>query len=475
MSKFAVDHLSPLAARRRLDEVDLEEKSRLTEGLALIALIDARGDYLEAGYSSMQRYCMGHMQMSEEQAQRRIRAARLGRAFPGVFEHLADGRLTLSNACELAPVLTKDNADKLLDEVAHQSKLQVRRIVIEAARANSHAVYVPAPAAESVAESAGVPAPPAAPSLADLCGVPAHDTPLTETAPARVNRQVRGRVFDTEEGARGLRVVLTDEEFAHFKQAQDLLAHVVRNGDPAVVVARALAHFAAHLHKRRFGAKPGTSQLKRVPRGRSIPAPLRSFVAARDEYCCAFASGDGHRCGETRGLQFDHVTPVALGGETTADDLRLLCSRHNRHEAAKRLGVERVEGGRERNERARAQQKGAKKREAEREVAREGGAGTDGEAGTAADATDTAEPGANIAALALARAESDADVIAALRRLGCNLEQASLGAKRTVALADGPVEQRILTAIKLRGQGLGRKDGFRQLDAAISAPSEQFV
>ena len=89
MRQFAVDHLSPLAARRRLDEVDLEEKSRLAEGLALIALIDERGDYLEAGYSCMQRYCIEHMHMSEEQAQRRIRVARLGRAFP-IVHRFAD-------------------------------------------------------------------------------------------------------------------------------------------------------------------------------------------------------------------------------------------------------------------------------------------------------------------------------------------------------------------------------------------------
>ena len=82
MSRFAVDHLSPLAARRRLDEVDLEEKSRLAEGLALIALMDARRDYLEAGHSCMQRYRMDHLHMSEEQALRRIRVARLGRQFP---------------------------------------------------------------------------------------------------------------------------------------------------------------------------------------------------------------------------------------------------------------------------------------------------------------------------------------------------------------------------------------------------------
>ncbi|MCC6650110.1 MAG: hypothetical protein IT348_03055, partial [Candidatus Eisenbacteria bacterium] len=273
MSRFAVDHLSPLAARRRLDEVDLEEKSRLAEALALIALMDARGDYLEAGYSCMQRYCMEHMHMSEEQAQRRIRVARLGRAIPLLFERIADGRLTLSNACELAPVLTKENAERLLDATTHQPKWQVRRIVFESSR-----VQPVAPALTPVAECEEQSD--CAPASSEVA--PTHDTPLTETALARVNRQVRGRVFGTADGARGISVVLTDEEFAAFQQAQDLLAHVVRNGDPAVIVARALAHFATHLHKRRFGAKVGTGGQKPVPRGRNIPAALRHQVAERD-------------------------------------------------------------------------------------------------------------------------------------------------------------------------------------------------
>ena len=104
MSRFAVDHLSPLAARRRLEEVDLEEKSRLAEGLALIALIDSRGDYLEAGYSCMQRYCIEHLRMSEAKTLRRLQAARLGRKFPQVFERISDGRLSVSNACDIAEI-----------------------------------------------------------------------------------------------------------------------------------------------------------------------------------------------------------------------------------------------------------------------------------------------------------------------------------------------------------------------------------
>ncbi|MBI5169640.1 MAG: hypothetical protein HZA61_09145, partial [Candidatus Eisenbacteria bacterium] len=254
MSRFAIDHLSPLAARRRLEEVDLEEKSRLAEGLALIALIDSRGDYLEAGYSCMQRYCIEHLRMSEAKTLRRLQAARLGRKFPEVLERISDGRLSVSNACEIAPVLTEENAATLLDAVTHQPKLEVRRIVLAAKRPATSPQSSPTEAREREASAESNDAPAADVSLSELCGVASPDTGLTEHAPAHVNRQVRGRVIVTQQGERGLQLVLTDEEFAAFKRAQDLLAHVVRNGDPAVVVARALAHYATHLEKRRFGA-----------------------------------------------------------------------------------------------------------------------------------------------------------------------------------------------------------------------------
>jgi hypothetical protein len=127
-----------------------------------------------------------------------------------------------------------------------------------------------------------------------------------------------------------------------------------------------------------------------------------------------------------------------------------------------------VAGRREVNERARAQQKVAKKREVEREAAREEQA--NGNAETEAQVNAQAPAAAVETAAAAARRESDADVIAALRGLGCPLEQARLGAERTSALADGPIEERIKAAIKLRGQGLGRKEDFRPRDPFSGSP-----
>ena len=78
MHRYSRLHLSPADALRRLDTVDLEEKARLAEGLALIAVVDHRRDYLAAGYGSMHQYCTERLRMSPDQALRRIQVARAG-------------------------------------------------------------------------------------------------------------------------------------------------------------------------------------------------------------------------------------------------------------------------------------------------------------------------------------------------------------------------------------------------------------
>ena len=103
MHRYSRMHLSPEVALRTLDAIDLEEKSRIAEGIALIAVIDHRRDYLAAGYSCMRDYCMGRLHMSEDRAFRRIQVARVALRCPEVFEYLANGRLSVTTAASPGP------------------------------------------------------------------------------------------------------------------------------------------------------------------------------------------------------------------------------------------------------------------------------------------------------------------------------------------------------------------------------------
>jgi 5-methylcytosine-specific restriction endonuclease McrA len=57
---------------------------------------------------------------------------------------------------------------------------------------------------------------------------------------------------------------------------------------------------------------------------------VRDEVFSRDHGRCTYVGPDGRRCDATRGLQVDHVVPVAQGGGGEIGNLRLLCAQHNR-------------------------------------------------------------------------------------------------------------------------------------------------
>jgi len=114
MHRFSRMHLSATDAMQKLDAIDLEEKNRVAEGIALIAVIDHRRDYLAAGYSCMRDYCVQRLHMSEGRAFRRIQVGRAALEFPELFESLADGRLGVTTASELVPHLNVESAAGLI-------------------------------------------------------------------------------------------------------------------------------------------------------------------------------------------------------------------------------------------------------------------------------------------------------------------------------------------------------------------------
>jgi 5-methylcytosine-specific restriction endonuclease McrA len=72
---------------------------------------------------------------------------------------------------------------------------------------------------------------------------------------------------------------------------------------------------------------------------RHIPIALRDKVFARDNARCTYVGQNGKRCGSTHSLQIDHIKPFARGEQNTLSNLRLLCGKHNRHEAKRILGA----------------------------------------------------------------------------------------------------------------------------------------
>ncbi len=60
----------------------------------------------------------------------------------------------------------------------------------------------------------------------------------------------------------------------------------------------------------------------------NIPTALRYYVLVRDEHRCTSCGADP-KLDRTVRLHVDHKIPVALGGETKPENLRVLCSECN--------------------------------------------------------------------------------------------------------------------------------------------------
>lgn len=234
----------------------------------------------------------------------------------------------------------------------------------------------------------------------------------------------RGRITASATGDYEVRLSITDEEHEDLRRAQALLGHAVPSGDPAEIYARAMKHYLAHLEKQRFGTKPAAAVSGAT--GRGIPKPLRRLVWERDGARCTFEAADGHRCEETRGLELDHILPVAMGGRSTPENLRVLCRAHNRYEAERVFGKEHVQHRREVAKRERARTRAAARADAARSQARVG-------AEAQAPEQDAAQQARH------------KDIVGALRNLG----YAEKEVRRGAALADAVPDASLEACVKL--------------------------
>ena len=313
-----------LSATARLAE---RERQTTAELIALLAELDARRLYLGEGCSSLFTYCTQVLRLSESATYARITAARTSRRFPCLLGVLAEGVVTLTTVGLIAPHLTEDNCESLLNSVRYASKRDVERLIaalhpqpnipptIRALRTQPRAL-------------ADLPLVPPPSASADRSR---DSTPVVRTGPAR------GSIVAPLAPRRYLlRLTIPEETQQKLERLHALLRHQIPGGDPAVIIDRSLTLLLAETERTKFAAtKRKETSRSVVPTGRRsrrIPSAVRRAVWSRDQGRCAF-EGLAGRCRENAFLEFHHVIPFATGGASTLENLELRCRAHNRYEA----------------------------------------------------------------------------------------------------------------------------------------------
>ena len=325
MPTYDLKHVADAALLTRLSTLVARDRRTTARLLAHIAEVDARRLYAPVGFPSMFAYCVNKLHLSEDEAYLRIHVARVAREFPALLPAVADGRLRIASVRRLAPYLTPANVDDLIVAAAHMTREDMDRMLARRFPVAEELTFV-----DPVVEIVG-PAPATTTIPAAIVANP--DQITSKLVPERVRNTVKPlspRRFALE--------ITIDEEFeANLRRAQDLSGASV-----ADVLGRALKLYVAQVERRKFArtSRPRAMTHRGAKHQRTIPAHARRAVGARDGERCTFVADDGQRCNARRFLEFDHVRPLSLGGESTADNLRLRCRTHNQVEADRALGDE---------------------------------------------------------------------------------------------------------------------------------------
>jgi hypothetical protein len=315
------------------------ERHAMTQLIAALVELDRRKLFLGEGYPSLFNYCTQVLHLSEHAAYGRIEAVRAAHRFPVVLNHLADGAVTLTTICLLAPLLTAENHDALLEAARHKSRREVEHLVaLTRPKADVPAVVrkLPSPRPPDASETRTLtePTPPS-----PFPSPRAERQPDRVAEPSRVDPAPRAAVVMPLAPER-YKIQFTASREAHDKlrRAQSLLRHVIPNGDPAAVFERALDALLAELERKKLAVTERPRPGKRLsPGSRHIPAAVRREVWRRDGARCAFMGATG-RCAERGFLELHHVVPFAAGGEASSANIELRCRAHNAYEAELAFG-----------------------------------------------------------------------------------------------------------------------------------------
>ena len=338
-----------------LEKAILNEKKMLAEVIRHLAEVYQRRLYAKEGYSSLFAYLQQKYHYSESAAYRRIQAAKLSSKFPEILSMLETGKINLINLCLIQPYLTLDNAKALLAEITHKTKREVEDTVSvhfldsslerkpqdKIRRLPLKKVLFEKTAQIYTSTGGGI-------------KIGKNENPLeVAQKESQTSLKMSGSLSDTEistshaiqnqpssSAPRKVKIeFVADENVANLiERAKEVLRRKYPNGRLEDLVREAFELLLEKKDPLKKAQRKNKAQAEKVdskkqdtPRissatkikTRYIPTPIKQAVWKRDKGQCSF-------CQEKAYLEIDHIHPRALGGKTEINNLRLLCSTHNK-------------------------------------------------------------------------------------------------------------------------------------------------
>ncbi len=325
------------------------ERELLTKVLHHLREVERRKLFSDLGYQSLFEYAVKDLKYSEGQAGRRIQAMRLIKEIPELEKKIESGHLSLSNISQAqtyfresqkaSPELKINSSEKLrvLESLENKSAREAQKVLIslqphtalprerERVLDDTHTevrfvmtedLKNQLEELRSLLGSNG-----ATMSLADLIQqmtkISIRELKIKRFGKKRSQAQTQG-----ETKAQTASIPNGSKNSISSDQSSSCPDHLVPQCISTPKSSRATP----------------TSELRCSKNLRTIPVAVQYEVWNRDQGKCRI-------CGARRHLNFDHIQPAALGGQSGSDNLRLLCFHCNQRQAIKIFGIDRLDRG----------------------------------------------------------------------------------------------------------------------------------
>jgi hypothetical protein len=309
---------------RKLDSEIHRIETRILE---ILLEIERRKAYAELRYDGLFSFCIKEFRWSESQAYSRIQAMRAMRAVPQVKEMIDEGRMSVTTAAQVQVYLRQEDTDAGIKRTPEE-----KREIFESFQ-NMTAKEVKLELAERKGERI---------LQRLLIELDEEGETLWREVKSRSAHQNRGSELNC------LKLLMK----GYLKQTESKASKPAQAPKPAQA-SNPQRGSAGSTQKQsvdgdelspaqevpRLKVKPptsvGLSPSKAAPLGtlptKAIPAKIRRQVFARDQNRC-------QNCGSNHALQCDHIIALALGGETTVNNLRTLCRNCNLQKGIRDFG-----------------------------------------------------------------------------------------------------------------------------------------
>lgn len=287
-----------------------KERSATLEVLKHLREVERRSLYAVLAYSSLFEYAVKELKYSSSAAYRRIASMRLLKELPEIEEKVECGDLPLSTLSQAQSFFRIEKSTvvekiEILSSLENKTSREVERELV------------------------------------------------TRSSEPVALRPEKLRVVSPVHSE--LKVLLEETLLKEIEELKGYLAHKLPHASIKDVLAYAVKcglkecrpKASKNLIKTKsaefINNKSQNRNLPLRPPSRHVPIQIKRQVWQRDGGQCDYRNPvTGARCSSRHGLELDHIYPYALGGEHTAQNLRLRCRAHNQLAAINTFGAQKM-------------------------------------------------------------------------------------------------------------------------------------